>query len=150
MALHETIDQDIKTAMLSRDNARLRGLRAIKSALLMAKTEKGAADTLSEEAEMKVLQRLVKQRKESAEIYLQQNRQDLYQIEMEEIEVIESYLPAQLDRSEIETIIREIITQTGAATMKDMGKVMGAANQQLAGKADGKLIAEVVKSLLVS
>lgn len=148
MALQEKIDQDIKAAMLAKDNARLRGLRAIKAALLLAKTEKGAGDSLSEDAEIKVLQKLVKQRRESADIYQQQNRTDLYQVEMEEIEVIESYLPKQLDREEVVKIIKEIIAQTGASSIKDMGKVMGMANQKLAGQADGKTIAEVVKSLL--
>lgn len=148
MALIETIDQDIKAAMLAKDNTRLRGLRAIKAALLMAKTEKGASETLSEDAEIKVLQRLVKQRRESADIYKSQNRDDLYQIEAEEIETIESYLPKQLDRSEVEQIIRQIIAETRASSMKDMGKVMGMANKKLAGQADGKTIAELVKSLL--
>lgn len=148
MALQETIDQEIKAAMLAKNNAKLRGLRAIKSALLVAKTEKGAADTITEETEIKVLQRLVKQRRESADIYKQQNREDLYQIEAEEIEVIESFLPKQMDRAEVEQVISQLIKDTGASSVKDMGKVMGAANQQLAGKADGKTIAEIVKNLL--
>lgn len=148
MALQEKIDQDIKAAMLAKDNAQLRGLRAIKAALLLAKTEKGASDVLSQEAETKVLQKLVKQRRESADIYKQQKRDDLYQIEAEEIAVIEAYLPKQLDRDEIVKIIQQIITETGASSVKDMGKVMGMANQKLAGQADGKTIAEVVKSLL--
>lgn len=148
MALQEKIDQDIKAAMLAKDNAKLRGLRAIKAALLVAKTEKNAAETLSEDAEIKVLQRLVKQRRESADIYKQQNRDDLFQIENEEIEVIESYLPKQLEREEVEHIIRSVISETGATGMKDMGKVMGLANQKLAGQADGKTIAELVKTLL--
>lgn len=148
MALQEKIDQDIKSAMLAKDNAKLRGLRAIKAALLVAKTEKNAAETLSEDAEIKVLQRLVKQRRESADIYKQQNRDDLFQIENEEIEVIESYLPKQLEREEVEHIIRSVISETGATGMKDMGKVMGLANQKLAGQADGKTIAELVKTLL--
>ena len=148
MALQEKIDQDIKAAMLAKDNAKLRGLRAIKAALLLAKTEKNAAETLSEDAEIKVLQRLVKQRRESADIYKQQNRDDLFQIENEEIEVIESYIPKQLEREEVEHIIRSVISETGATGMKDMGKVMGLANQKLAGQADGKTIAELVKTLL--
>lgn len=148
MALQEKIDQDIKSAMLAKDNAKLRGLRAIKAALLVAKTEKNAAETLSENTEIKVLQRLVKQRRESADIYKQQNREDLFQIENEEIEVIESYLPKQLEREEVEHIIRSVISETGATSMKDMGKVMGLANQKLAGQADGKTIAELVKTLL--
>lgn len=148
MALQEIIDQDLKKAMLAKNDAQLRGLRAIKSAILLAKTEKGGSDTLTEETEIKVLQRLIKQRKESADIYKQQYREDLYQIEADEIAVIESYLPKQLDRSEVEKIIRQVIADTGASSVKDMGKVMGAANQKLAGQADGKTIAEVVKSLL--
>lgn len=150
MALEEKINQDIKTAMLAKDNSRLRGLRAVKAALLLAKTEKGSSEILTEEAEIKVLQRLVKQRKESADIYRQQNRDDLYQIEIEEQEVIEGYLPKQLDKAEIETIIKAIITDSDASSVKDMGKVMGLANKALAGKADGKTISEIVKSLLTT
>jgi uncharacterized protein YqeY len=148
MSLQTQIDQDIKAAMLAKDDARLRGLRAIKAALLLAKTEKGASEVLTEEAEIKVLQRLVKQRKESAEIYQQQNRQDLYQIEAEEIAVIEAYLPQQMDRDSVKAFVQQVITDSGAVGMKDMGKVMGLANKALAGKADGKTISEVVKELL--
>ncbi|MDM8173905.1 GatB/YqeY domain-containing protein [Olivibacter sp. 47] len=148
MALENTINQDIKAAMLAKDEARLRGLRAIKSALLLAKTEKGATETLTEETEVKVLQKLVKQRKESAEIYLQQNRQDLYQIEKEEQDVIEEYLPKQLSREEIVAEVQRVVQEVGATSVKDMGKVMGLINQRLAGKADGKTIAEVVKEQL--
>ncbi|TJZ62756.1 GatB/YqeY domain-containing protein [Sphingobacterium olei] len=148
MSLEQKINQDIKAAMIAKDNARLRGLRAVKAAILLAKTEKGGSEEVSEETEIKVLQKLVKQRKESAEIYKAQGREDLLQIEVEEQEVIEEYLPKQLDRSEIEHIIKEIISSTGASGIKDMGKVMGTANQKLAGQADGKTISEVVKSLL--
>ena len=148
MSLETQINQDIKAAMIAKDNARLRGLRAIKAAILLAKTEKGGADEMTEETEIKVLQKLVKQRKESAEIYQQQNREDLYQIEVEEQEVIESYLPKQLDRTAIEEVIKGIIAETGAASIKDMGKVMGLASKALAGKADGKAISMKVKSLL--
>lgn len=150
MALEEVINQDIKTAMLAKDQVKLRGLRAIKSALLLARTEKDASEALSEEGEIKVLQKLVKQRRESAEIYLQQNRTDLYQIEKEEQDVIEQYLPQQLSREDIEQQVRAIIAQVGAEGMKDMGRVMGQANQALAGRADGKTIAELVKQLLSS
>lgn len=149
MALQKQIDQDIKEAMLAKDQARLRGLRAIKAALLLANTEKSAAEELTEDAEIKVLQKLVKQRKDSGEIYLQQNRPDLYQIEKEELDVIENYLPKQLSPEEIETAVKAVITDTGASGIKDLGKVMGAANKILAGKADGRTIAEVVKRLLV-
>ena len=148
MALEEKINQDIKAAMIAKDNTKLRGLRAIKAAILLAKTEKGGSEDLSEDTEIKVLQKLVKQRKESAEIYKTHNREDLYQIEVEEQNVIEEYLPKQLDRAEVESIIRQIIQETGASSVKDMGKVMGAANQKLAGQADGRTISEVVKSLL--
>lgn len=148
MALQEQIDQEIKTAMLAKDNARLRGLRAIKAAILLAKTEKGPAEALTAETEIKVLQKLAKQRRESAEIYEQQHRSDLYQIEMEELTVIESFLPKQLSQAEIEQAVRQIIADTGASSMKDMGKVMAAANQQMAGKADGKTVSAVVKALL--
>ena len=148
MSLETQINQDIKAAMIAKDNAKLRGLRAIKAAILLAKTEKGHSEEMTEEAEIKVLQKLVKQRKESAEIYQQQNREDLYQIEVEEQEVIEAYLPKQLDRSEIEEIVKGVIAESGATSVKDMGKVMGAANQKLAGKADGRTISEVVKALL--
>ncbi len=148
MSLQQTIDQDIKSAMLSKDSVRLRGLRAIKAALLLAKTEKGAEEGISEEMEVKVLQKLVKQRKESAEIYQVQNRPDLYQIENEELQVIEAYLPQQMDRVAITSHIKDAILRTGAATMKDMGKLMGIVNKELSGKADGKTISEVVKELL--
>ena len=148
MSLQVQIDQDIKTAMLAKDAARLRGLRAIKAALLVAKTEKGGSDSISEDVEVKVLQRLVKQRKESADIYKTQNRDDLYQIETEELAVIEVYLPKQLDSAAIEEFVKKAIAQTGALSMKDIGKVMGVVNAELAGKADGKAISEMVKTLL--
>ncbi|HAE66175.1 MULTISPECIES: GatB/YqeY domain-containing protein [Sphingobacterium] len=148
MSLEIQINQDIKAAMIAKDTAKLRGLRAIKAAILLAKTEKGHAEDLSQEAEIKVLQKLVKQRRESAEIYKTQNREDLYEIEVEEEKVIEAYLPKQLSKEEVETIVKAIIVETGASSIKDMGKVMGATNQKLAGQADGKTISEVVKSLL--
>lgn len=148
MALQQLIDQDIKAAMLAKDDARLRGLRAIKAALLLAKTEKGASDSLTDETETRVLQKLVKQRRESADIYKAQNREDLLTIEMEELAVIEAYLPKQLDREEIKTYVQKAIQQVGATGIKDMGKVMGVVNKELAGKADGKAISEVVKEAL--
>jgi len=148
MSLQASIDQDIKTAMLAKNEAGLRGLRAIKSALLVAKTEKGASHQLDEATELKVLQKLVKQRKESAAIYQEQNRPDLYQIEAEEIAVIEAYLPKALAVEEVTAIIRSIIAQSGASGLQDMGKVMGLATKELAGQADGKLISELVKQLL--
>ncbi|HTD99995.1 MAG TPA: GatB/YqeY domain-containing protein [Mucilaginibacter sp.] len=148
MSLITQIDQDIKQAMLGKQEARLRGLRAIKSALLLARTEKGASEDITPETEIKVLQKLVKQRKESADIYKAQNREDLYKIEAEEMEVIEAYLPKQMERSDVETYLKDLISRVGATSVKDMGKVMGAANKELAGKADGKTISEVVKQLL--
>jgi len=149
MSLINQIDQDIKQAMLAKQADRLRGLRAIKSALLLARTEKGAAEELTEEAEIKVLQKLVKQRKESTEIYKTQNREDLYDIEMQEMEVIEPYLPKQMSTDEIEAFLKDLISRVGATSAKDMGKVIGAANKELAGKADGRTISEAVKRLLV-
>ena len=134
--------------MLAKQADRLRGLRAIKSALLLARTEKGAAEELTQDAEIKVLQKLVKQRKESAEIYKTQNRDDLYQIEMDEMNVIEPYLPTQMSRFEIEGYLQEVISRIGATSVSDMGKVMGIANKELAGQADGRTISEVVKQLL--
>lgn len=148
MSLEAKINQDIKAAMIAKDNVRLRGLRAIKAAILLANTEKGHAEQLTEDGEIKVLQKLAKQRKESAEIYQQQDRKDLYTIEIEELEVIEEFLPKQLGRDAIENVVKGIIAETGASSIKDMGKVMGAANQKLAGQADGRTISEVVKSLL--
>jgi len=148
MSLITTIDQDIKKAMLAKQEVQLRGLRAIKSALLLARTEKGASEEISEETEIKVLQKLIKQRKESADIYKAQNREDLYKVEAEEMAVIEVYLPKQMDKAEVEVFLKDLISRVGATSVKDMGKVMGAANKELAGKADGKTISEVVKQLL--
>jgi uncharacterized protein YqeY len=148
MSLINQVDQDIKQAMLAKQPDRLRGLRAIKSAVLLARTEKGAAEKLTEEAEIKVLQKLIKQRKESADIYKSQNREDLYDIEMEEMRVIEPYLPKQMSHEEIEAYLKDLVGRVGATSVKDMGKVMGAANKELAGKADGRTISEVVKQLL--
>jgi uncharacterized protein YqeY len=143
-----TIDQEIKQAMLARDQAKLRGLRAIKAALLLAKTEKGSAEEITDETELKILQRLVKQRKESSDIYKQQGREDLSVIEEEEIAVIIQFMPKQMGREEVEAAIANLIKESGAMSVKDMGKVMGLANKELAGKADGKLIAEIVKTQL--
>lgn len=143
-----TIDQEIKQAMLAKDQAKLRGLRAIKAAILLAKTEKGHAEELDQDAEIKILQRLVKQRKESATIYKEQGREDLYTVEQEEIDVISQFLPQQLDQAAIEAVVARIIAETGATSIKEMGKIMGIANKELAGKADGKLIGEIVKTKL--
>lgn len=142
------IDQEIKQAMLAKDQVKLRGLRAIKAAILLAKTEKGQSEEINEDAEIKILQKLVKQRKESADIYKSQGREDLYKVEQEEIDVISQFLPKQLEKAEIEAVIAKIIAETGASSIKEMGKVMGLANKELAGKAEGKLIGEIVKSQL--
>ncbi|MEE4197426.1 MAG: GatB/YqeY domain-containing protein [Bacteroidales bacterium] len=147
MSLQQQIDQDIKQAMLAREKDKLVALRAVKSALLLAKTEKGSAE-MSEEAETKLLQKLVKQRKESAEIYQQQGRKDLAEKELGEARLIENYLPAQMSDEELTGSIKIIIDEVGASTMADMGKVMGIATRKLAGKAEGKAIADKVKSLL--
>lgn len=148
MALLDNIDQAIKQALLAKDQVNLRGLRAIKAALLLAKTEKGASENLDEDTEIKILQKLVKQRKESAEIYKQQNREDLLKIELEEVAVIESFLPKALNPEELEAAIKSIIEETGASSIKDLGKVMGLATQRLGGRADGKSISNLAKSLL--
>ena len=150
MSLEQKITAELKTAMLAKDDKSLRSLRAIKAAILLAKTSEGAGGEITEDAEIKLLQKLVKQRKDSLEIFTQQNRTDLAQKEQEEIEVIEKFLPKQLEGEELKAIIREIIASTGASSPADMGKVMGAATKQLAGKADGKTISATVKELLAS
>ena len=148
MALEQTINEQLKQAMLAKDEKRLRGLRAIKAAIIIAKTAEGAGGQVSEDEEIKMLQKLVKQRKDSLEIYQQQNRADLAQKEQEEIEVIEAFLPKQLSEEALKEALTKIIADTGAASPADMGKVMGAATKQLAGKADGKAISAMVKTLL--
>ena len=148
MSLFETINTDIRTAMLAKDSIKLEALRAVKAALLLAKTEKGGSDDLAPEVELKALQKLVKQRKESAEIYIQQNRPELAEVETLQANAIEIYLPKQLSELEISEIVKEIIKQIGATSAADMGKVMGSANKQLAGKADGKVVSQIVKQLL--
>ena len=147
MNLEQQIMAQMKDAMKSKDEAGLRGLRAIKAAILIAKTS-GAGGELSADDEMKLLQKLVKQRKDSLEIFQQQNRTDLAKKEEEEIAIIEKFLPKQLGAEELKAIIATIITEVGAASAADMGKVMGVASKQLAGKADGKTISAVVKELL--
>jgi len=146
MSLEEKINADLKTAMLAKEEATVRSLRAIKSAILLAKTSGGG--NISAEEEMKMLQKLVKQRKESVEIYQQQNRADLAKTEIEEIAVIEKYLPKQMSEDEIREELKKIIAQTGATTAAEMGKVMGVASKQLAGKADNKLVSQLVRQLL--
>lgn len=150
MNLFDQINEDIKKAMLNKEpKERLEALRAIKAAFLLAKTEKANAE-LTEDVELKILNKLVKQRRESADIYKQQNRTDLYDKEVAEAQVIEAYLPAPLTAEEIEAVVKAVIEKIGAKTPADMGKVMGAANKELAGKADGKVISEIVKKLLAS
>ena len=141
------INQLIKEAMLAKDSVRLSSLRAIKSAFLVAQTEKGAGE-LDDAAKQKIIQKQVKQRKDAAAIYLEQNRQDLADDELAQVTILEEFLPEQLSEDKIREVVTAVIAQVGASSMADMGKVMGSANQQLAGKADGKLIAQIVKSLL--
>ncbi|MGN6195311.1 MAG: GatB/YqeY domain-containing protein [Ginsengibacter sp.] len=148
MSLEQKVMADLKTAMLTKDEKALRALRAIKSAIILAKTAEGAGGEIKEEDEIKLLQKLVKQRKDSLEIYEKQNREDLASKEKEEIEVIEKFLPKQMDAAELKPVIEKIIAETEASSPSDMGKVMGIANKQLAGKAEGKTIAGVVKELL--
>lgn len=139
---------ELKTAMLAKDEKTVRSLRAIKAAIIVAKTAEGAHGELKEEDEIKMLQKLVKQRKDSLEIFTQQNRAELAAKEQEEIDVIEKFLPKQLSAEELKAEISQIITETGASSPADMGKVIGAANKKLAGRADGKTISAVVKELL--
>ena len=146
--LFEMISADIKTAMLAKDRVALDALRGIKKEFLEAKTAKGSDGELKDEVAVKILQKMVKQRKESADIYTQQNRPDLAADELAQVVVIEKYLPAQMSDAELEAAVAAIIAQVGATGPQDMGKVMGAATKQLAGKTEGKLINEKVKALL--
>ena len=148
MSLHEKVMQELKAAMKVKDTVTLESLRAIKSALLLAQTEKGASGTLSEADELKLLQKLVKQRKDSASIFKEQGREDLAAPELEQAAVIEKFLPKQLSTEEIEAVVDKVIGQTGAESMKDMGKVMGLVTKELAGQADGKTISGIVRSKL--
>ncbi len=148
MGLLENISGSIIKAIKSKNNYELESLRAIKSALLLARTQKNSGGEISQADEIKILQKLVKQRKESAEIYSNQDRLELAELELNQAKVIEKFLPKQLNHDEIEKIISEIIDQSGAKGMKDMGKVMGLASSQLSGKADGKTISNIVRSKL--
>lgn len=148
MSLKKKIEEDIKTAMRAKDKDRLRGLRSIKSLIMLEETKAGQGDTLSEAEEIKLLSKAAKQRRDSAAIYQEQNREDLAQKELEELAVIEEYLPKQLSEDELKAKLQEIITQVGASSPADMGKVMGKATKELAGQADGKVISQMVKSLL--
>jgi uncharacterized protein YqeY len=147
MSLSEQINDQLKQAMKAKDQSTLRGLRAIKASLLLLQTQEGGGD-VTEKDEMEALVKMAKQRKDSIQIFNDQGRTDLSKIEEEELSVIEKFLPAQLSRDEVEAEVTSIITQLGANSMKDMGKVMGTANGKLKGKADGKLIADIVKGLL--
>ena len=148
MGLIDKISESIKTAMKQKNVQVLESLRAIKSALLLAKTQKGASSEIAKEDEIKILQKLVKQRKESADIYISQNRNELAEVEINQSKIIEGFLPEQISSEEIEIIITDIIKEIGAEEMKDMGKVMGMASAKLSGKADGKTISNIVRAKL--
>lgn len=148
MSLKQQIDQDIKQAMLAKNKEELEALRGIKSLILLAETEKGGSGEVATDVENKLLMKAAKQRKESAEIFQQQNRQDLADKELKQLEVISRYLPKQLNEDELTVELKKIMEAVGAKSAADMGKVMGVATKQLAGKADGKMISELVKKLL--
>ncbi|MBD0825285.1 GatB/YqeY domain-containing protein [Aestuariibaculum marinum] len=148
MSLQQDIMTALKEAMKAKDQTALTALRAVKSAILLAQTEAGGQDGLTEEQELKMLQKLVKQRKDSAAIYVEQGREDLAAPELAEAEVISQFLPEALSEEEIEKVVVKVITETGAEGMKDMGKVMGVVSQELAGKADGKTISTIVRQKL--
>jgi uncharacterized protein len=148
MNLFDKISDDIRLAMLARDKERLEALRNAKKVLLEAKTAKSGSEELSDDVAIKAIAKLVKQGRDSADIYKQQNRPDLYEPEMAQVRILESYLPQQMDDKELTSVIKEIIEKTGATSLKEMGKVIGIASKELAGKADGRLISDKVKSLL--
>ena len=148
MSLEERINHDMKVAMKAREQQKLEALRSIKSAILLAKTEKGAKHTLDEAAELRLLQKLVKQRKDSAAIYKEQGREDLYDQECYEERIISEYLPEQMDQESLKAGVKKIIDDLGATSMADMGKVMGIATKEFAGKTDGKTLAEMVREIL--
>ncbi|MBP5711205.1 MAG: GatB/YqeY domain-containing protein [Bacteroidales bacterium] len=147
MSLEERISEDIKKAMLAREKDKLEAIRAIKSAILLLKTDKNAGE-INEEAEIKLLQKLSKQRKESAEIYKSQNRQDLYEVEVAQMNVINEYLPKQLSVEEITETVKKLIAENNISSQKDMGRLMGLATKTFAGRADNKTVSEIVRSLL--
>ena len=149
MKLSEKIDFKIKEAMKNKDSLALESLRAIKSSILLFNTQKGKNSEILESDEIKILSKLVKQRKERADIYLSQNRSDLAKVELDQAEIIKDFLPEQLDESQIEKLVIEIIKKTNSSGMKDMGKVMGMASKQLSGKADGKTISQIVRKNLI-
>lgn len=149
MSLQQKVMEDMKAAMRAKDAVALEALRAIKSAILLAQTESSSKD-LSEKDELKILQKLVKQRRDSAQIFTEQNRADLAEPELNQAKIIEKFLPEQLSEEGITAIVKQVISDTGAASMSDMGKVMGAANAKIAGRADGKTISTIVKRELSS
>ena len=148
MTLIEKISEAIKASMKEKNTISLESLRAVKSALLLAQTQKGNSSGISAEEEIKILQKLVKQRKESAEIYISQNRSELAEVEIDQSKIIKRFLPKQLSPEEVEKIVSELINKTGASGMKDMGKIMGMASKQLSGVADGKTISNIVRNKL--
>ncbi len=148
MKTSERINEDMKTAMRAKDKISLEALRAAKTAFTLAKTQEGSGGQISEEEELRIIQKLVKQRMESAEIYKNQSREDLFQQEIAEAETLKKYLPAKMSTGELSAYIESLIEKTGASGMKDMGKVMGIASKELAGKAEGNEIASIVKTLL--
>jgi len=148
MSLEEKINNDIKAAMLAREKEKLEAIRAVKAAILLEKSKESGTGTVDEAAELRILQKLVKQRKESAELYRSGNREDLAIKEVFEASIIETYLPQQLSPEDVAEKIKQIIVQTGASSMKDMGKVMGIASKEFTGRADNKMISEIVKRLL--
>ena len=145
MSLVENINNDIKAAMLAKEKEKLEAIRAVKSALLLAQT---SGEEVNADTEIKILQKLVKQRKESAEIYKTQNREDLYAAEIFQADIIEAYLPKQMSRDEVKLEVEAIIKETGVNNVKEMGKIMGLASKKLAGKADNKVISEIIKEIL--
>lgn len=148
MSYSEKISNDLKKAMKERQKEKLEALRAVKTAFTLARSEKSSEYILTEAEELKILHKLVKQRRDSAAIYKEQNREDLYAKEIQEADFIEEYLPAQMSADDIQRVVKSVIEKSGASGMKDMGKVMGMASKELAGKADGKIIADIVKQLL--
>ena len=148
MTISEQINEEIKTAIRAKDKISLEALRAVKAAFILAKTKESASGELSENEELKIIQKLVKQRNESAEIYKQQGRNDLYENEIAEAKVLEKYLPAKMSPEELKVFLEALIDKTGAEGQKDMGKLMGLATKELAGKADGKDIAQMARELL--
>ncbi|MFI8603155.1 GatB/YqeY domain-containing protein [Cellulophaga baltica] len=148
MSLQDQVMTEMKTAMKAKDKVALESLRAIKSALLLMQTENGSGEAISEDAEIQLVQKLVKQRKDSAAIFIEQGREDLAAPELEQVAIIEKFLPEQLSEEEVEKVVVQTIEATGAAGMKDMGKVMGMVSKELAGKADGKTISMLVKKNL--